>query len=751
MALALSPEQAVQEFLSERGGKVRQMELIDHFISLWSDGGGEVEEEEEEEEGNERLEEGLRRVVSSVGFVKVENGVKFVCLMGEGGGESGGHGHECNGNIQEEETLNGSCVNGNPGEGGQTAHIHVTAAGVNIMGFNLYYSLGFSIASVSGEEWSGWRLWSRSTPLVDGMEVRESDWLDMCNEGEHVQRHAMVPRDGPDADFSVTLDEGVGCHDGPPGAACKYKAPMPDPEGARPESVVINRSGRRPTMIGMDRARESTGLVMKTSQTQNHRRKKTRVSLRVGDMVRPRVEAWMRGDHSSREWCDERRQFRVEAVRSDRYLRLSDQTWRPPNELRRVEETKRRRATASMSVSLDNDKQSNGNEQPAATSQSKTEAGATTPGGGEVKLRDRRRRESAPVIGVSDMDQTHTGGSHSQHVRAARRISKGSQRAMLTSCLSEDSALEGLDVIGDIHTPKGSRRNFIELMMSSSPQVRRSLINRGSRLRDSVKSDGDSASLLSSATDEDCASVTLDPMEHEWMLCASEGLWESLQPLLAVEPTLVAKRDFVTGFTCLHWAAKQGKAELISQLLSFAKENTIPVNVNVRSSAGYTPLHLAAMHGHTQVVRVLLSDWEADPEARDYSGRRAIQYLSPPLAADLQQQGLVSSPGAESDAENNNSGSTGRGWRFPKVLQGNLNPLRLLNSPVEAAEEATGKNKGGIQRKSSLSRLNARLHRGRHRAQIIHSASFRDSGEVGKEEEIHSSPLRTRPLSNLFG
>lgn len=133
-------------------------------------------------------------------------------------------------------------------------------------------------------------------------------------------------------------------------------------------------------------------------------------------------------------------------------------------------------------------------------------------------------------------------------------------------------------------------------------QVRRSLISRGSRLRDSVKSDGDSASLLSSsATDEDCASVALDPLEHEWMLCASDGLWESLQPLLAVEPSLVAKRDFVTGFTCLHWAAKQGKGELLSRLLAFAKDNAVPVSVNVRSSAGYTPLHLAAMHGHIQV------------------------------------------------------------------------------------------------------------------------------------------------------
>ncbi|KAF0026266.1 hypothetical protein F2P81_021003 [Scophthalmus maximus] len=411
---------------------------------------------------------------------------------------------------------------------------------------------------------------------------------------------------------------------------------------------------------------------------------------------------------------------------------------------------------SQLGADLDDNRQSNGNEQPATSFQMKVTTVTPTPGGrAEVKLRDRRRRESAPIIGMQDLDPAHPGYSYSQQVRGARRVSKCSQRAMLTSCLSEDSALEGMDPAGDVNTPKGSRRNFIELMMSSSPQVRRSLINRGSRLRDSVRSDGDSVSILSSATDEDCASVTLDPLEHEWMLCASEGLWESLQPLLAVEPSLVTKRDFVTGLTCLHWAAKQGNAELLSQLLAFAKDNAVPVNVNVRSSAGYTPLHLAAMHGHTQVVRVLLSDWEADPEARDYSGRRAIQYLPPPLAANLQEEGVVTSPGAESDGENANgsSGGKGRGWRFPRVLPGNLNPLRLLNPTAEAAEEATGtgKTKGGVQRKSSLSRLNARLHRGRHRAQIIHSASFRDTGEMGRGEELPISPLRTRPLSNLFG
>lgn len=149
---------------------------------------------------------------------------------------------------------------------------------------------------------------------------------------------------------------------------------------------------------------------------------------------------------------------------------------------------------------------------------------------------------------------------------------------------------------------------------------------------------------------------------------------------------------------------------------------------------------------------MLVSDWEADLEARDYSGRRAVQYLPPPLAADLQRETGVTSPSTESDSESTDGGGGGGRWRLPRILQANLNPLRLLNPSHEAAEEASGtKTMGGMQRKSSLSRLNARLHRGRHRAQIIHSASFRDSGEVGRGEELPSSPLRTRPLSNLFG
>lgn len=89
------------------------MELIDHFLSVC----GINDQSTEGVDG-----EALKRVVESVGFVKMEDGVKFVCLKGEGSvmhAGTDGHDHEeCNGNIHE--TLHDSnCVNGNPDNAAQ--------------------------------------------------------------------------------------------------------------------------------------------------------------------------------------------------------------------------------------------------------------------------------------------------------------------------------------------------------------------------------------------------------------------------------------------------------------------------------------------------------------------------------------------------------------------------------------------------------------------------------------------------------
>ncbi|XP_072539630.1 sosondowah ankyrin repeat domain family Cb [Salminus brasiliensis] len=356
----------------------------------------------------------------------------------------------------------------------------------------------------------------------------------------------------------------------------------------------------------------------------------------------------------------------------------------------------------------------------------------TSPGG--------TRAQAAPQDLQSESDQ-----KVSQWLR--RKQSGGSQRG-------DPSTDEGPG--SDINTPKGSRKNFLEHMMSSSPQVRRSIALRSSvylRCKESsAKNDGgDATSLHSSTMYDEGAPVALEPLEHEWMMCASDGEWESLQRLLATDPGLVCKKDFVTGFTCLHWAAKLGKVELLALLVSFATQRGVPVDVNARSSAGYTPLHLAAMHNHMEVVKLLVGAYDADVEVRDYSGKKASQYLKGEVAQDV-----LDIVGADTDADVQcTDGGEVSGWRLSRVLQANLRPLKLLNHSASEDDVSTvGENAGlgrdkVLRRKTSLRGLRPRLSKIRTRTQIVHSTSL--SGHFEKEAVETSGSFKSRPKSNLFG
>lgn len=297
------------------------------------------------------------------------------------------------------------------------------------------------------------------------------------------------------------------------------------------------------------------------------------------------------------------------------------------------------------------------------------------------------------------------------------------------------------------NSPKGSRKNFLEHMMSSSPQVRRSLLLKHSaRIREStVKTDGGS---VESNVEDESSPVTLDPVEHEWMMCACDGEWDSLFRLLGSEPSLVTKKDFVTGFTCLHWAAKQGKHELLALLVNFARQQSILLDVNARSSAGYTPLHLAAMHNHIEVIKMLVGACDADVEVRDYNGKKASQYLPSDVAQDV-----LDIAGAEASASTNFSepvveDDTVR-WKLPRVLQANLRLLNRSASEEDAHDGLGFVREKPLRRKSSLNKLKPRLGKRAVGPPIVHSTSLfeRLEGATGQA----SSSFRTRPKSNLFG
>lgn len=310
---------------------------------------------------------------------------------------------------------------------------------------------------------------------------------------------------------------------------------------------------------------------------------------------------------------------------------------------------------------------------------------------------------------------------------------------------------EGREESTTSNTPKGSRKSFLQHMMSSSPQVRRSLVlKHPSRFRDpAAKSAGDSTSVNSASTEDESSSVMLEPVEHEWMMCACEGEWESLHRLLATNPNLVTKKDFVTGFTCLHWASKLGKHELLALFINFARQRRIPLDVNVRSSAGYTPLHLAAMHGHVEVIKLLVGACNADVEARDYSGKKASQYLRSDIGQDVLDIAGADTAICDAGYMGLMVEDDSARWKLPKVLQGNL---KLLNRSVseEEARDCLGPSKEKpLRRKSSLNKLKPRLSKRGSTTTIVHSVSHfeRLEGAMGQA----SGSFKSRPKSNLFG
>ncbi|XP_039340526.1 ankyrin repeat domain-containing protein SOWAHA [Mauremys reevesii] len=124
------------------------------------------------------------------------------------------------------------------------------------------------------------------------------------------------------------------------------------------------------------------------------------------------------------------------------------------------------------------------------------------------------------------------------------------------------------------------------------------------------------------------AAVPLESLEHEWLVKATAGQWsQRLHGLLLTDANLAGKRDFMSGFTALHWAAKSGNCDMVGKIIEVAKKGGTEIDVNAKSYGGYTPLHIAAIHGREDVITTLVKTYNVQVNLRDYSGKKPHHYL----------------------------------------------------------------------------------------------------------------------------
>uniref|UniRef100_A0A7M5U350 Uncharacterized protein n=1 Tax=Clytia hemisphaerica TaxID=252671 RepID=A0A7M5U350_9CNID len=122
------------------------------------------------------------------------------------------------------------------------------------------------------------------------------------------------------------------------------------------------------------------------------------------------------------------------------------------------------------------------------------------------------------------------------------------------------------------------------------------------------------------------------PEEKSWMLAAAHGNIKKLESLLKEYPSLAKKKDFVMGYTALHWAAKLGRTDIVKFIMG------ANVDIHSKSHGGYTPLHIAAMSGRDQVIVQLIELYNANIHTRDHSGKKPRDVVKDTVAADVQRK-----------------------------------------------------------------------------------------------------------------
>uniref|UniRef100_A0A3P8PKP9 SOWAHA-C winged helix-turn-helix domain-containing protein n=1 Tax=Astatotilapia calliptera TaxID=8154 RepID=A0A3P8PKP9_ASTCA len=119
----------------------------------------------------------------------------------------------------------------------------------------------------------------------------------------------------------------------------------------------------------------------------------------------------------------------------------------------------------------------------------------------------------------------------------------------------------------------------------------------------------------------------LEHSEHQWLVNCAAGHWSQAYGLLLRDNQLAEKKDFMSGFTALHWAAKTGNSDMFVKIIEKARQGGVHVDINAKTHGGYTPLHIAALHDKQYIIGILVKEYEANISIRDNYGKKAYHYL----------------------------------------------------------------------------------------------------------------------------
>ncbi|KAL2299475.1 hypothetical protein Nmel_014134 [Mimus melanotis] len=236
--------------------------------------------------------------------------------------------------------------------------------------------------------------------------------------------------------------------------------------------------------------------------------------------------------------------------------------------------------------------------------------------------------------------------------------------------------------------------------------------------------------------------VPLEQAEHQWLVLAADGQWtQQLHGLLLGDASLAARRDFISGFTALHWAAKSGNCDMVTNIIRTAEKGGSRVNVDARSHGGYTALHLAAIHGQEKIITMLVYSYHAKIDLRDYSGKKPHQYLKEGTSLTIRR--LLGDPSLSQNMEH--SMPIRKSTKLAASILSSTSTFLGVISDDMAFYDLTK----GLRKPSTLNKLLTATTGPRRKPKTRGGfPSYSSLSEAAEEEE--EVVVKRRPVSELF-